>query len=648
MKFYIKSLLLFCLTICFSKQAFSQAVDEERLKATMLYYIAEMVQWPDSIKDNSTFRVHLYDASEVFSNELKAIARNKTIHNSKIVVTEGVPDLANNDPHILFISKNKNQEVEPLHVKFAHRPILFVTNEYNDKWYVMINFLKKERDQTLKFEANTLNMLFTGMDHDEQLLEYGKSTFTIKETFRIGFNRTERIYNQLDSLERINLAFRESNKEYSQQIRKLQKEITTKNEALAITNDSLAYQIRLLEIHSNILNKQQSELEDLKSKLDSSNTQYAELIEQRNILADSISLSQNLLATLDKEIANREDLILNQNAELGEKESLIKAQTNSLLLIGGLGIAVIFITFLLYRTNQNKELFNQALIKVNEDLASANEELNTTNTKLADQKIELESTLTKLSDTQNMLVQSEKLASLGVFTSGIAHELNNPINYISAGSQALFESMDQINSLLLQTKPELADEVAIQKSLQESIEMGVNRTTAIVSSLRNYTHTSEEKNVPYNLSVCLKDALTLLHSTYKSHIEITSNLPESLIVECYPGKINQVFVNILNNGIQAMSHYTNENKGKLIVNYKKIKHGKAIQLSFTDTGSGISEDNMNKLFDPFFTTKEVGKGTGLGLYIVHGIINNHNGDIKYKSEVDKGTTVTITLPVTQS
>jgi signal transduction histidine kinase len=637
------TLLVVCLLISLVCEA---QVEEDRLKASMVYYIAEMVEWPDSKRQE--FTIHVLGASSIFIDELSNIASNRNINNKPIRISNGQIDLAKIKPNILYIDKSQNDIVEELHINFAHLPILFVTNEYHDKWYVMINFLKRSGPEKLQFEVNPLNILFTKMDYNEELLNYGQSTFSVKETFLLGYNRQNRIINQIDSLEKVNLSIKEVNKALEIQIGQQEWELNYKNEKLRIMDDSLAYQIELLNIHSSILTQQQKKIEEQEYLLETSNAQFTNLVKQRNSLKDSIDYSLQLLAELDNEIEERESQIENQNLALVEKESLIKAQTNSLFLLGGLGIAVIFITVLLYRTNRSKEDFNQKLLLANENLASVNDELNTTNTKLAEQKIELETTVNRLNDTQNMLVQSEKLASLGVFTSGIAHELNNPINYISAGSQALFESLEHINKEILQLKPELSDEIEIQKSLRESIEMGVERSISIISSLRNYAHSSNDNFMKYNIVTSINDALTLLRSTYKDNIQLDVSLPEVLEIDCIPGKLNQVFVNIISNGIHAMSSYANNNKGVLHISCKLNKRKNTLKLFFSDTGHGIDKENLSKLFDPFFTTKEVGQGTGLGLYIVHGIINNHKGDIHFKSEIGEGTTVTVTLPISQT
>ncbi|MFA6400597.1 MAG: ATP-binding protein [Salinivirgaceae bacterium] len=279
----------------------------------------------------------------------------------------------------------------------------------------------------------------------------------------------------------------------------------------------------------------------------------------------------------------------------------------------------------------------EALKIANLSLVSSNEELNTLNENLAEQKVTLEATLTKLKQAQNQLIQSEKLASLGVFTAGIAHEINNPINYISGGVSVLLENIKEL-------KTQFANNANLEKLFEEiifschAIETGVQKTTTIISSLRNYSHSGGDVFVKYNSIQCLNDALAILNNTFKFHIQIVKIFPEELIIECIPDKINQVFVNIINNAIQSI-------QGNGVITITGYQYSQNAIFEIEDNGAGIDPKVMDKIFDPFYTTKEVGKGTGLGLSIVHNIIENHQGTIELKSEPGKGTLVRLILPL---
>jgi two-component system, NtrC family, sensor kinase len=272
---------------------------------------------------------------------------------------------------------------------------------------------------------------------------------------------------------------------------------------------------------------------------------------------------------------------------------------------------------------------------------------------------ELNVSLETLRNTQMKLVENEKMASLGVLTAGIAHEINNPINFIASSLNPLKRNLETLSELLdkydaiSQTheaypsieafKEEIDYEYTCEETnlLLTSISEGAERTTAIVKGLRNFSRLDEGERKKVDLNEGLESTLMLLQSNIRQKdIETVSSfgpLPETL---CFPGQLNQVFMNILTNAIQAMS-----NKGILTVQSEFDPTLAQIRIRVSDTGKGMSEAVMQKIFDPFFTTKAVGEGTGLGLSISYGIIQKHQGTIKVESEVGKGSTFWIVLPV---
>ena len=279
---------------------------------------------------------------------------------------------------------------------------------------------------------------------------------------------------------------------------------------------------------------------------------------------------------------------------------------------------------------------------------------------------ELNNTLDHLKETQTQLVDAEKMASLGVLTAGIAHEINNPINFVSSNIPPLRQDIDDLKSIInkyeeinesgnLNTK--LIEVTNLKQQLDyeflkteldgiiSSIENGANRTTEIVKSLRNFSRLDESDLMFADMNEGINSALVLLRSEYAG-IEINKNLGELPMIECYPGKLNQVFLNLLNNAIYAVQNNTfRESIGKIDI--KTLKENEVIKIIITDNGMGIKDEFLEKIFDPFFTTKEVGKGTGLGLSIVYRIIESHHGKIEVTSKINEGTTFTIRLPIHQ-
>lgn len=304
---------------------------------------------------------------------------------------------------------------------------------------------------------------------------------------------------------------------------------------------------------------------------------------------------------------------------------------------------------------------NKAFNKMVEDLSKARVDLKNTNITLATTNDALSASMDDLRDAQEQLIQAEKMASLGQLTAGIAHEINNPINFVSANTTPLKEDLVDILRVM-----EYYDKVIKEKSLEmdflevkkfkeeihyettvaevtnllRGIEDGARRTSEIVKGLRNFSRLDQNIFRKTNLTECLESSLTLLHSSYKNRIEIVKDYGDLPEVDCFPGQINQVIMNILSNAIQAIPE-----KGKIFIKTKAL--GDMVRISVKDTGSGMSEDVRKKIFDPFFTTKEVGKGTGLGLYISYGIIEKHNGKIEVFSNSGDGTEFVITMPIDQ-
>jgi signal transduction histidine kinase len=264
----------------------------------------------------------------------------------------------------------------------------------------------------------------------------------------------------------------------------------------------------------------------------------------------------------------------------------------------------------------------------NEELTAANEELIMKNEIIHDQNTELMQTMEHLKITQAQLVQSEKMASLGVLTAGVAHEINNPLNYILGGYTGLVDLLKESG---------LQDQRA--EMLLSAIKTGVDRASNIVTGLNQFSRSREGMQEACNLKEILEDCLTILHNQLKNRVEVVRNYSSEVpVIYGNAGKLHQVFLNVLLNASQAMG-----TSG--IISITTRKDHTAVIIEIADTGCGISKENISRITEPFFTTKDPGKGTGLGLAITYAIVQEHKGNIWFSSELLKGTTVTIELPL---
>ncbi|NDJ25304.1 response regulator [Nostoc sp. B(2019)] len=279
----------------------------------------------------------------------------------------------------------------------------------------------------------------------------------------------------------------------------------------------------------------------------------------------------------------------------------------------------------------------------------------------------------ELQQTQTQLIQVEKVAALGQLTAGIAHEVNNPINFIAGNLNFVEQYVKEVVSLLSlyqQYLPDPPDEIqiAIQKSdlsfllndlskIIQSMQVGTSRVTEIVSSLNNFSRHREAGKKLANLHEGLESTLLILGHRFKSNahrpdiqlIKEYGNLP---LIECYPGEINQVFMNLICNAIDAIEEtYKNKDLDPIykypgVIKIKTEAIGEQVILRIADNGSGINKAEQTKIFDAFYTTKPVGKGTGLGLSIAYQIVvNNHHGKLTYHSKPGEGIEFIIELPI---
>ncbi len=289
-------------------------------------------------------------------------------------------------------------------------------------------------------------------------------------------------------------------------------------------------------------------------------------------------------------------------------------------------------------------------------------------TALMEKSETLQQTIDDLKIAQERLVHSEKMAALGVLTAGIAHEINNPINFIKTSTYALNQDMADLHRLLDafdQCEPACCDPAATERiatvraqidydelcrelpSLITNITLGVERTEAIVNSLSTYSRPDNEQKTPARIAELIDTTLVLLENRTKKAVTIQKKYGHLPLVPVQSGRLMQVFTNVITNALDAVSD-PGQTAPPLITieTATQTRDGVACAVvRVADNGPGISAAIADKIFDPFFTTKEVGQGIGLGLSISYGIIRDHRGTIDVSDQPDHGATISIYLPI---
>ncbi|MFM7310633.1 MAG: 7TM diverse intracellular signaling domain-containing protein, partial [Flavobacteriales bacterium] len=285
---------------------------------------------------------------------------------------------------------------------------------------------------------------------------------------------------------------------------------------------------------------------------------------------------------------------------------------------------------------------------------------------LEEAKNELQSQYDHLRITQKQLVESEKLAGLGQMTAGIAHELNNPINFVQSNVAPLHRDIDEIMEVLtafnnLPQDASPADIAAVKAKCQsigldyltheinallKGIAEGSRRTAEIVKGLRIFARTDSDTRIMANINECIHSTLVVMKTMTKGQVKLNLDLDPSMPdIDCFPGKINQVVANLISNAVHATQQRFDDANQRHIAVCSRFDDQNAI-ITIRDNGSGIDADKLAQIFVPFFTTKQVGEGTGLGLSIAKGIVEEHGGTITVQTQVQEGTEFTIHLPLT--
>ena len=266
---------------------------------------------------------------------------------------------------------------------------------------------------------------------------------------------------------------------------------------------------------------------------------------------------------------------------------------------------------------------------------------------------------------QAQVIHTTKLASLGQMVAGVAHEINTPLGFVKSNVEVVSDLLSEYEAavtkvmtgvdLMLTLDASMVDRAksAIQKarielaratSLHEARELltdsseGLKQMSSLVLNLKGFARVDRDGMDTIDLNDSVRSALTIAGHQLRDRINVVQELGDVPKVKCMPSQINQVFLNMITNASQAMG-----DEGTLTI--RSVAKPNFVEVSFEDTGSGIPDDVLPKIFDPFFTTKPVGEGTGLGLSIVHKIIQGHGGAIRVKSQVGKGTTFSVELPL---
>jgi signal transduction histidine kinase len=325
---------------------------------------------------------------------------------------------------------------------------------------------------------------------------------------------------------------------------------------------------------------------------------------------------------------------------------ILKEASQLTLMPMGTFIFIILLVYILLRrfteNNRRLHIYSKELEDNSKKLEVAKRELEEYSHSL---ESKVEERTREVREKQAQLVQSSKMAALGNLVAGVAHEINTPVGAISSMHNTLMRAVERLKIELEKALQEAQKEhkkvnasLKVIDDANKVIQSGTERVIDIVKRLRSFARLDEAELKDADINEGLEDTLTIIHHEMKHHIKILRNYGKIPLISCFPGRLNQVFLNLLINAKQAL-----KDKGEIAIS-TNTKNSK-VYIEIKDNGEGIPKENLDKIFDPGFTTRGVGVGTGLGLSICYQIVQDHMGEILAESEVGKGSTFTVILPM---
>jgi len=626
-------LFYFFIFISFCTYISAEELNSEQIKAAFIFKFVKHTQWPDE-KNKRQFTLAVFD-NRTFFNSLKNILDDKIVKDKVIKVVSVISTDQAKGADLLYVSSEHNFKLADIAAEIRLTQTLLVSDGSKDKNNVMINLLHNSQDSAISFEVNKSNIIYENLKMSAELLLFGGTELDVATLYR----ETEVAMQQTRKRE---IALNERLAIQERQISDSAERLTQLNKDLFIRNKSLkeqeskfnklkvdvdAQRLALIDKEYELTSKEKelssilAELGQSKSRLEvqqravtdkeNKNKEMAELIvNNEQILKQQKIKVDEQLSQLDK----KEEQLVDRNETINEQKTYILV--SSVLISLTTVVSILLVTFFI----KNKKT-----------------------------TLKLGNTLNNLKDTQEQLIQSEKMASLGTLTAGIAHEINTPLGIAVTSTSLAVDRTEQI-------KDKFSDgslTKTVMKNYLDDIEkssiMNTKALERVIVLLTSFKQVAADQVVgdprELNLVDYVEDVMGTLFAELKRHrVNYVYEGVEELTIKTIPGAIAQVLTNFVTNSIRH--GFEGRDSGNITIEIKRSDNDGAT-LVYRDDGVGMDREILSNIYEPFFTTKRNKGGTGLGMNIVYNIINkNLAGEINIDSKESKGTTIVLTLPST--
>ncbi len=615
--------LLMLLIGIVSSLTFAQQLSSEQIKAAYLFNFLKHVKWPQE-QDKKHFVLAIYQDAAFYRTINQALS-TRLVKGKPISV-----QLVNNTEQakaadLVFVAVQPDMDISLIATDLRRTSTLLVTDNSADKHSIMINLLFNDETSAISFEVNKSNIVFEQLEMSAELLLLGGTEIDVAELYR----ETELAMQTMRQREvALNSALAKQRQELTQSSQRLsqlnqdlkQRQQVADQRQLELTKlkDSIEQQQQAFALKEQQLQQLVGQLASAKTDLEQKQS-LAEEKEQANIqMAKRIEANRQILAQQQSQIDLQGAQLSRKNEELAERKARIEQQKFYLLVLAVLIFIALFISILVvWLFNKNKKTTHQ-----------------------------LSRTLHNLQEMQDQLIQSEKLASLGKLTAGVAHEINTPLGIAITSSSSALESTKEMKRDFAENSLKKSTLERYLQSMEQATSLNMSSLDRVIELLNNFKQVAADQVVgeirEIDIAEYINEVMQTLSAELKRYrVKYTYHGGQDIKVKTVPGAVAQVITNLVTNSLKH--GFENSDSGNLSIRIAQLPND--IEIEYSDDGKGMDDEVLKNIFEPFFTTKRSSGGTGLGMNIVYNIIQQKlHGDIKVSSEPMKGARFVITLP----
>jgi len=633
----LKILIILTCVLMFSTNIIAQQLDGNRIKAAYLINFIKHISWPNE-KNKKSYRIAIYN-DHTFYQFLARSLKQKIIKGKPITVinAQSINEMKTAD--VAYIPSKENNKLHQIANALRSHEILLISNNSKEKHDVMINLKQRTPKSIISFEVNKSNIVYEKLKMSSELLLLGGTELDIANLYReteLAMQKTRqqdielksKLLQQQQQLQRSNKLLKKSKHQLVQSKLQLAKSI----------KETQAQKLALKKLQQDALKKQKL-LTEQEKKLTNISTLYKQteqqLKQQQQVLAEKeqknqqmlqrVAENKKILISQNKQLEEHKQQLAQQDKELIDRNQTINSQQTYLLITTALvAIALLVSLLLVFFFIKNKKI---------------NRELN--------------KTLASLENTQEQLIQSEKMASLGSLVAGVAHEINTPLSIAITSNSLVIDDTNEIKQKIAEGSLSKARMAKHIDKVEQSLTMSEKALERVRILLANFKQVAVDQvfddQRTFKLGEYIEEVMmTLSVEMKKHHIEYQFSAEADIEITTLPGAFAQILTNLVNNSIRHGFENRQSGKINIVLLVNNINSGDqhwAAKIIYQDDGVGMNEHILNNIFEPFFTTKR-GKGsTGLGMNIVYNIVHQKmKGEIKVSSEEGVGSTFKILLP----